>query len=110
VGSEDTDHTAARRLLGFYGSTPAYRPVLAVHGWGELQPELNTLSKQGRWDEMGQLIDDEMLHTIAACGSPADVAAYIRDRVGGISDRICLYQPGPISVESLAEIIDALNS
>jgi probable F420-dependent oxidoreductase len=109
IVSVGDDHTAARRLLGFYGSTPAYRPVLAVHGWGALQPELNTLSKQGRWEELGQLIDDNMLHTIAACGSPSDIAAHIRDRVDGVSDRICLYQPGPIAVESLAEIIDALN-
>ncbi len=47
------DHTATRRLLAFYGSTPAYRPVLDIHGWGDLQPELNALSKQGRWEEMG---------------------------------------------------------
>jgi probable F420-dependent oxidoreductase len=110
VGSEDADHTATRRLLAFYGSTPAYRPVLDVHGWGDLQPELNALSKQGRWDDMGRLIDDDILHTIAACGSPADVAAHIRDRVEGVSETICLYQPGPIAVESLAEIVDALGT
>ena len=110
VGSDDSDHTAARRLLAFYGSTPAYRPVLDVHGWGELQPELNALSKQGRWEDMGRLIDDDVLHTIAACGSPAEVAAHIRDRVEGVAERICLYQPGPIAVESLAEIVDALRS
>lgn len=105
VGSDDT---AARRLLAFYGSTPAYRPVLDVHGWGELQPELNAMSKQGRWQEMATLIDDEMLHTIAACGSPAQIAAHIRDRVDGVSERICLYQPGPIALDALAEIVDAL--
>ena len=108
VGEDDQAHAAARRLLAFYGSTPAYRPVLDVHGWGDLQPELNAMSKQGRWQEMATLIDDEILHTIAACGSPADVAAHIRDRVAGISDRICLYQPGPIAVDSLAQIVDAL--
>lgn len=108
VGSDETAHAAARRLLAFYGSTPAYRPVLDVHGWGELQPELNALSKQGRWQEMGTLIDDKILRTIAACGSPAEVAAHIRDRVGGVSDRICLYQPGPIAADALAEIVDAL--
>ena len=59
---------------------------------------------------MGRLIDDEMLHAIAACGSPADVAAHIRDRVDGVSEKICIYQPGPIAVESLAEIVDALDS
>ena len=106
---ENQDHAATRRLLAFYGSTPAYRPVLDVHGWGDLQPELNRLSKQGRWEDMGRLIDDDMLHTIAACGSPRDIAAHIRDRVAGVSDRVCIYQPGPIAVQSLAAIVDALN-
>jgi probable F420-dependent oxidoreductase len=109
IVSVGDDHTATRQLLAFYGSTPAYRPVLDMHGWGDLQSELNALSKQGRWNEMGELIDDDVLHTIAACGSAAEVAAHIRDRVGGVSDRICVYQPGPIAVESLAEIVDELN-
>ena len=76
--------------------------MLDVHGWGDLQPELNALSKQGRWQDMGRLIDDDVLHTIAACGTPAEIAAHIRDRVDGVADRICLYQPGPIAVDSLA--------
>jgi probable F420-dependent oxidoreductase len=109
VADQDPDHISARRLLSFYGSTPAYRPVLEVHGWGDLQPELNAMSKQGRWEDMVALIDDDMLHTIAACGTPKEVAAHIRDRVNGVSDRVCLYQPGPIAVESLSEIIDALG-
>lgn len=108
IVSVGEDHSSTRMLLAFYGSTPAYRPVLDAHGWGDLQPELNAMSKQGRWQEMSTLIDDEVLHTIAACGTPAEVAAHIRDRVDGISDRICLYQPGPIAVDALAEIIDAL--
>ena len=57
---------------------------------------------------MATLIDDEVLHTIAACGTPAEIAAHIRDRVDGVSDRICLYQPGPIAIDSLSEIVDAL--
>jgi len=109
VADQDPDHGSARRLLSFYGSTPAYRPVLDVHGWGDLQTELHTLSKQGRWEDMARLIDDDVLHTIAACGTPKQVAAHIRDRVDGVSDRVCLYQPGPIAVDSLSEIIDALR-
>lgn len=109
IVSAGEDHTAARRLLAFYGSTPAYRPVLEAHGWGDLQPELNALSKQGRWQEMGALIDDDVLHTIAACGSPAEIATHIRDRVDGVSERICLYQPGPITIELLAAIVDGLG-
>ncbi|MGI9123824.1 MAG: TIGR03617 family F420-dependent LLM class oxidoreductase, partial [Mycobacterium sp.] len=80
IVSAGEDHESTRRLLAFYGSTPAYRPVLDLHGWGELQPELNTLSKQGRWAEMGGLISDEVLHTIAACGTPQEIADHIRAR------------------------------
>jgi probable F420-dependent oxidoreductase len=113
TGETDAEREQAaagtRRLLAFYGSTPAYRPVLAAHGWEDLQPELNAMSKQGRWQEMGALIDDKMMNTIAACGTPAEIAAHIRDRVGGISDTVCLYQPGPIGLTTLAAIIDELN-
>ncbi|WP_422743148.1 TIGR03617 family F420-dependent LLM class oxidoreductase [Mycobacterium sp. WMMD1722] len=109
IVSVGENHDSTRMLLAFYGSTPAYRPVLDAHGWGDLQPELNAMSKQGRWQEMATLIDDEILHTIAACGTPAEVAAHIRGRVEGVSDRICLYQPGPIAVDALAEIVDALR-
>ena len=44
------------KQIAFYGSTPAYRPVLEMHGWGGLQTELNALSKQGQWDKMGELV------------------------------------------------------
>ncbi|GAB3014065.1 TIGR03617 family F420-dependent LLM class oxidoreductase [Mycobacterium bourgelatii] len=110
VSSDDPDAIAStRRLLAFYGSTPAYRPVLAAHGWEELQPELNAMSKQGRWHEMADLIDDEMLHTLAGCGAPADIAAYVRDRVEGVADTVFLYQPTPIALSTLAEVVDLLR-
>jgi probable F420-dependent oxidoreductase len=113
AGESDADleaaHARTRALLAFYGSTPAYRPVLAAHGWQDLQPELNTLSKQGRWEEMGGLITDEILHTIAACGTPTDVARHIRDRVGGVADTVCLYQAAPIGLQTLSAIIDELR-
>lgn len=113
IVSTGDDHSGARRLLAFYGSTPAYRPVLDAHGWGDLQPELNALSKQGRWQEMGDLIDDDVLTTIAACGTPSEIAAHIRDRVSGLgdikADTVCIYQPGPIPIEAVAAIVDALN-
>ncbi|BBY65637.1 hypothetical protein MHEL_38800 [Mycolicibacterium helvum] len=58
--SAGEDHDATRRLLAFYGSTPAYRPVLDIHGWGDLQPELNSMSKQGKWLEMAGLISERV--------------------------------------------------
>ncbi|WP_216910467.1 TIGR03617 family F420-dependent LLM class oxidoreductase [Nocardia noduli] len=113
VGDTDEEQAAAdaatRKLLGFYGSTPAYRPVLELHGWGDLQTDLNALSKRGRWQDMARLIDDDILETIAARGKPAQVAADIRDRVGGISDRVCFYQPYAPSDRTMGELVGYLT-
>ena len=78
---------ATAKQIAFYGSTPAYRPVLAQHGWGELQTELNVLSKRGEWDEMGERIDDEILGEFAIVGEPDALASAIKSRYGGIVDR-----------------------
>jgi len=95
VGRNDEELAAARgvrNLLSFYGSTPAYRPVLDVHGWGDLQPELNALSKRGEWGLMAGLITDEMIETIGVYGTPDVVAAETMKRFGDC-DRICAYFP-----------------
>ena len=68
--------------IAFYASTPAYRAVLDLHGWGELQPELTRLSKEGRWSDMGGAIDDELLHAFAVVGGPAEVGKGLRERCG----------------------------
>ena len=39
----------------------------------DLQPELNRLSKAGRWEEMPGTIDDTMLGALAAVGSPGAI-------------------------------------
>ncbi len=82
---------ATRQQIAFYGSTPAYRPVLEHHGWGSLQDDLNKLSKQGQWVEMGNLITDEILHTFAAVGTPNEVAEDLHRRYQGAVDRLSFY-------------------
>jgi probable F420-dependent oxidoreductase len=82
-----------RQQIAFYGSTPAYRGVLEVHGWGGLQDELNTLSKQGKWVEMGHLIDDEVLNTFAVVGEPEHIAPELHRRYGDVIQRISFYAP-----------------
>ncbi len=81
---------AARKQLAFYGSTPAYRPTLDCHGWGDLHLELNRLSKQGRWDDMTALVSDEVLETIAVVGERRDIAARLEERLAGIADGVSL--------------------
>lgn len=86
--------TGVRGLLAFYGSTPAYLPVLEVEGWADVQPELNRLSKQGEWAAMVGLVTDEMLETLAVRGTPEECAAEIRRRFGDVAERVCCYFPG----------------
>jgi probable F420-dependent oxidoreductase len=105
----DTARLAGRWLLSFYASTPAYRPVLEVEGWEDLQPELNALSKSGRWDEMPARIDDSMLAALAAVGSPAEVAADIVKRFGGLADRVGFTSPAPMAEDTLGELVDELR-
>jgi probable F420-dependent oxidoreductase len=81
---------AARKQLAFYGSTPAYRPTLDCHGWGDLHLELNRLSKEGQWDQMTELIDDEVLGAIAVVGPRETIAAQLRERLAGIADSVSL--------------------
>jgi probable F420-dependent oxidoreductase len=78
---------ATKQQIAFYGSTPAYKPVLDSIGAGELQGDLNAMSKQGRWEEMGGLIDESMLSQFAVVGEPGTIAGQILDRYGDIIDR-----------------------
>jgi len=88
-----------REQIAFYGSTPAYRPVLELHGWGDLQPELNTLSKRGEWVQMGELINDDILNTFAVVAPLDQVAAEVRSRFGDLVDRFSFYAPYKVDPE-----------
>ena len=79
--------TAVTKQIAFYGSTPAYRPVLEVHGWGDLQYELNKMSKQGLWDEMGTMITDEILDEFAVVGETDEAVEKFKQRFDGLVDR-----------------------
>jgi probable F420-dependent oxidoreductase len=105
----DTSVRAVRARIAFYGSTPAYSPVLALHGWGALHVELNSLSKRGEWEQMADLIDDEVLTTFAACGSAEEVGRQIVKRFAGLVDRISLFSPGELSPALQASIVSEIR-
>lgn len=102
--------TAVRQQIAFYGSTPAYRPVLELHGWGDLQSALHPLSRKGEWEEMGALVSDEVLETFAVVAPPGEVAARIRERFGDVVDRFSFYAPTGMPRERQAELLAALRS
>ncbi len=102
--------TGTRQQIAFYGSTPAYRAVLDLHGWGGLQEELNALSKQGQWAEMGELIDDEILETFAVVAEPEAVAPELHRRYGDVIQRITFYAPYQSDPDRWLGIIEALKA
>ena len=98
-----------RKQIAFYGSTPAYRGVLEHHGWGDAQTELNRLSKQGQWDAMGDVIDDDMLDAFAVVAEPHDVPARIAERFGGSLDRLQFYA-GVRDAERWGPIVEQIKA
>ncbi|MEY4366301.1 MAG: hypothetical protein RLZZ305_1645 [Actinomycetota bacterium] len=113
TGNNEDEMKAAsagtRQQIAFYGSTPAYRGVLDIHGWGGLQDELNTLSKQGKWVEMGNLITDDILSTFAVVGEPEAVAPELHRRYGDVISRISFYAPYKSNPERWRPVIEAIK-
>ncbi len=94
-----------RQQIAFYASTPAYRGVLDLHGWGDLHPELNALSKQGRWEDMAALIGDDMLETFAVVAPLEELGAAIRRRTEGLVQRISFYALPRLDDEARARLL-----
>ncbi len=114
TGTTDEDKekaaVAVRRQIAFYGSTPAYKGVLEHHGWDDVQPELNRLSKEKRWVEMGDVITDEILDTFAVVAEPDDVAAGLLARFGDTVDRLSFYAPYGGSDDLWAQVRSTLQA
>ena len=114
TGGNEAEMLAAadgtRQQIAFYGSTPSYKGVLELHGWGGLQEELNGLSKQGKWVEMGGLIDDEILNTFAVVGEPETVAPELHRRYGDVIQRISFYAPYKTDPQRWAKVLADLKA
>ena len=98
-----------RQQIAFYGSTPAYKGVLEIHGWDGLQDELNTLSKLGKWVEMGELITDDILNTFAVVGEPESIAPELHKRYGDVINRISFYAPYKADPARWQPVIEAIK-
>jgi probable F420-dependent oxidoreductase len=99
-----------RALLGFYGSTPAYRRVLEAEGMGELQAELAQVVRQGNWGALASHVPDDLVDALAVCGTPPECAERIRDKVGDVADRIALFTPVQPTDAELGQLLAALRA
>jgi probable F420-dependent oxidoreductase len=114
TGNDDAELAAnavgTRKQIAFYASTPAYRKVLDLHGWADLQTELHRLSHTGEWDAMGSLIDDEMLNEFAVVAPVHDVAKKVRERCDGVIDRVLVGFPASIEESTVAAVVAEMRS
>jgi probable F420-dependent oxidoreductase len=88
-----TERNEVRQQISFYASTPSYRPVMAHHGWADTAERLSALAARGEWAAMPSLISDDMLDTFAVSAPLAELAGPLRERYGGLLDRVALYRP-----------------
>lgn len=99
-----------RRLLAFYGSTPNYHSVLEAHGWNDLGPILNRMSKEGRWAEMPAELPDEMVEQFCVKGRPSEIPKLIEERSAGLVDRLTLYAPYASEPELWGDIVTGVKA
>lgn len=98
----------ARMQMSFYSSTPAYKVMLDHHGWGDIQPELNRMSKEGRWAEMADKVSDEMVDAIGICGTPSEVGKRLRER-NSFAQRTTMILYNETDPEAAADILRDLH-
>ena len=102
--------TATRKQIAFYGSTPAYRKVLDLHGWGDLHVELHRLSREGEWDAMGRLVDDDVLDAFAVVAPLPELANALVARCDGVIDRVLPAFPADLSEDAIDRVLEAVRS
>lgn len=99
-----------RERIAFYASTPAYRPVLEIHGWDELHEKARRLVQGDRWEELGDLVNDTILEAFAVQAPPHEVGAVIADRYGGLLDRVNISTSHTFSPAEWSHILADLHA
>ena len=93
VATSPEEESFARMQIAFYASTPSYKAVMDLHGWGETAEKLSGFAAKGEWAEMPMLITDEMLHEFCLVTTQENLADDLKKRYDGIADRLTLYTP-----------------
>ncbi|OBI47212.1 LLM class F420-dependent oxidoreductase [Mycobacterium kyorinense] len=113
TGNDDAELEGAaarvRKQIAFYGSTPAYRKVLELHGWGQVATELHRLSLQGEWDAMSAVIDDEILEAFAVVAPVEKLAAALASRCDGVIDRVMPSLPHTLPEATVTAVLQELR-
>jgi probable F420-dependent oxidoreductase len=93
VARNDMERAFAKQQISFYASTPSYRPVFEHHGWQDIGEQLSKMAAAGQWQDMPNLISDEILSHFAVIAPTSEVADAIKARYDGLINRVMLYLP-----------------
>jgi probable F420-dependent oxidoreductase len=91
-----------RNLLGFLYSTPAYWPSLELFGWEEKGQQLLDMTRTGNWQEMPDIVTDDMLQKFVPRGTYDQISSIYRERYGNLSRRITFPLPDDSADDVLA--------
>jgi hypothetical protein len=106
----ERQRASVREQVGFYGSTPAYRAVLELHGWGDLQTELRDRSRSGDWQGMGLAVPEDVLDAFAIVAEPTDLAAAYARRFRGVATRLTIERSVLTNEAELADVVTSLGA
>jgi probable F420-dependent oxidoreductase len=93
VVTSPEEEAFVRAQIAFYASTPSYRPVMELHGWGDIARQLSALAARGQWIEMAGLVNDDILKECAVIAPTEGLLAALTDRYQGKVDRLGIYIP-----------------
>jgi probable F420-dependent oxidoreductase len=114
TGKNDAELQAARAgvrdRIGFYGATPAYKAVFAMHGLEGLQRRLNERAREGRWTELSELVPDDVVDDFAVCGPIEEIGPRLLDRSAHFMDRVRLYAPVQPAAEVWLPVLEHLRA
>ena len=100
-----------RRMLAFLYSTPAYRRTLELYGWENLTAALQDLIRGERWQDLADLVSDEVLDTLVPSGRFDQLAAALTARFAGLADGLLLGpQPEPSHDRAVTALVAALQA
>lgn len=97
MGAGDADVAKERErfrgMLAFLFSTPAYWPSLDLCGWKGLGATLQQMTREKRWKEMPEVLEDRVLDEFLVSGRFDAIPRALHGRYGGLVDRIAIPVP-----------------
>lgn len=107
----DVARAHQRRMFGFLYSTPAYRRTLELYGWADLGERLQAMTRTQSWEQLHELVTDEVLDTLVPQGTWDELPAVIELWFAGRAQAVILPLPvDPADDDRFREVVRAVQA